>query len=164
MTIHSGALSSEIWSYRSTKTYDHSEGLSCCFRQWRAAHSHCSLVHGYALAFKFTFRARELDDNNWCYDFGALKPVRKWLHEMFDHTLLIAEDDPCRAQLEALSQHGLADVRVIPSVGCEATARFVFDHVNTMVHDESAGRVSLESVEVSEHGGNSAIYSQSVTI
>jgi hypothetical protein len=22
--------------YRSTKTYDHNEGLSCCFRQWRA--------------------------------------------------------------------------------------------------------------------------------
>ena len=36
-----------VW--RSTKTYGHEEGLSCCFRQWRATHSHCRLLHGYAL-------------------------------------------------------------------------------------------------------------------
>ncbi len=41
--------------YRSTKMYDHNEGLSCCFRQWRATDSHCRLIHGYALAFKFVF-------------------------------------------------------------------------------------------------------------
>ena len=32
--------------YRSTKRYSQEEGLSCCFRQWRAAHSHCRLIHG----------------------------------------------------------------------------------------------------------------------
>jgi len=57
--------------FRSTKTYNHNEGLSCCFRQWRAD-SHCKLLHGYALAFKFVFATRELDARNWCYDFGGL--------------------------------------------------------------------------------------------
>ncbi len=155
-------LTSDVWSYRSTKTYDHSEGLSCCFRQWRAAHSHCSVMHGYALAFKFTFLARELDDQNWRYDFGARKPIRQWLHEMFDHTLLVAKDDPYKAKFEALQEHGLVDVRVMPSVGCEATARFVFEHVNPIVQLESLDRVTLERVEVREHGGNSAIYTKSV--
>ena len=146
--------------YRSTKTYDHNEGLSCTFRQWRAGASHCSLLHGYALAFKFVFVARELDERHWCFDFGGLKPVRQWLHEMFDHTLLVAVDDPERARLEDLGRSGLADVRVVPAVGCEATARLVYARVSGMMHDLSGGRVWLESVEVREHGGNSAIYSR----
>ncbi len=147
-------------TYRSTKTYDHNEGLSCTFRQWRAGHSHCRLLHGYALAFKFVFVARELDDRHWCFDFGGLKPVRQWLHEMFDHTLLIAADDPERASLEDLGRLGLADIRVLPAVGCEATARFVYGRVNDIVQTDSGGRVWLESVEVREHGGNSALYSR----
>ena len=145
--------------YRSTKTYDHSEGLSCSFRQWRAGHSHCRLLHGYALAFRFVFATRVLDERHWCVDFGGLKPVRQWLHEMFDHTLLVAEDDPERARLEALGAAGLAEVRVVPAVGCEATARLVHARVEAMVRDATGDRVWLESVEVREHGGNSALFS-----
>jgi len=144
--------------YRSTKSYDHSEGLSCCFRQWRAAHSHCKLVHGYALAFKFVFAAHRLDERNWCFDFGGLKPVRAWLHEMFDHTMIVAAYDPHLARLQDLDREGLAKVKVLPAVGCEAVAKHVFDHVAKYVSAESGGRVWLESVEVREHGGNSAIY------
>lgn len=143
--------------YRSTKSYDHSEGLSCCFRQWRAD-SHCNLLHGYALAFRFVFATRELDARNWCYDFGGLKPVRQWLHQMFDHTTLVAEDDPERARFDELARAGLVDLRVLPSVGCEATARHVFNHVAAYVEAQTNGRVWLETVEVKEHGGNSAVY------
>jgi 6-pyruvoyltetrahydropterin/6-carboxytetrahydropterin synthase len=150
------AVSTEV--YRSTKSYDHAEGLSCCFRQWRATHSHCKLVHGYALAFKFVFAAHQLDERNWCFDFGGLKPVRAWLHEMFDHTMIVAADDPHLALLQELDVAGLAKVRILPAVGCEAVAKHVFDHVAKYVRAESAGRVWLESVEVREHGGNSAIY------
>lgn len=150
----------DLWRYRSTKNYDHNEGLSCCFRQWRATHSHCRLIHGYALAFRFTFLARELDSNQWCYDFGGLKPVREWLHEMFDHTLLVAEDDPMLEQLRAMHNEGLADVRVVKSVGCEAIARLAHEHVDALVFQKTNGRVLVETVEVSEHGGNSAMFTQ----
>ncbi len=146
--------------YRSTKTYDHNEGLSCCFRQWRAAHSHCRLLHGYALAFKFVFATHELDARNWCFDFGGLKPVKAWLKEMFDHTALVARDDPELPRFEALAKDGLIDLRVLPAVGCEATAKYVFDFVANFVEQETGGRVWVESVEVSEHGGNSAVYSK----
>jgi len=146
--------------YRSTKSYDHSEGLSCCFRQWRATHSHCRLVHGYALAFKFVFATHELDERHWCFDFGGLKPVKAWLKEMFDHTMLVAEDDPELARFKDLHEAGLIDIRILPAVGCEATARYVFDHVARFVEAETGARVWLESVEVREHGGNSAIYSR----
>ena len=145
--------------YRSTKTYHHTEGLSCCFRQWRATHSHCMLLHGYALAFKFVFATRELDHNNWCMDFGSLKSVRAWLHTIFDHTTLVAEDDPALDTFRSLQQAGLLDLRILPSVGCEATARYVFDQVAFEIARTTQGRVWLESVEVKEHGGNSAVFS-----
>lgn len=144
--------------YRSTKTYDHNEGLSCCFRQWRADHSHCHRLHGYALAFRFVFATHELDKNNWCLDFGALKGLRGWLHEMFDHTTIIARDDPQLATFETLAREDLIDLRVLPAVGCEATASFVFDYADKYIREETNGRVWIESVEVREHGGNSAIF------
>jgi 6-pyruvoyltetrahydropterin/6-carboxytetrahydropterin synthase len=144
--------------YRSTKTYDHNEGLSCCFRQWRASHSHCRLLHGYALGFRFVFATYELDARNWCFDFGGLKPVKAWLKELFDHTVLVAEDDPELGRFQSMAHDGLLDIRVLPAVGCEATAKYVFDHVAAFVNAETKGRVWLDSVEVMEHGSSSAIY------
>ena len=146
--------------YRSTKTYDHNEGLSCCFRQWRAEHSHCQRMHGYALAFRFVFAARVLDENSWCMDFGGLKPVRAWLHDVFDHTVLVAADDPYLGEFQRLEELGLMKLRILPAVGCEAVARYVFMHVGKMIRSETLGRVWVESVEVREHSGNSAIYQE----
>ena len=51
----------------------------------------------------------------------------------------------------------LIDMRVIPGVGCEKTAEYVFDHVASQIDSLYAGRVKLISVEVREHPGNSAI-------
>ena len=148
--------------FRATKSYGHDEGLSCAFRQWRATHSHCRLVHGYALAFKLVFVTDELDERNWCFDFGGLKPIKAWLHEMFDHTLLVAADDPELEEFERLDKRGLVALRVLPAVGCEALAHFVFGHVTQFAGDQTGGRVRLEQVEISEHSGNSASYGETV--
>jgi len=145
--------------YRAIKTFGHNEGLSCCFRQWRATHSHCTFLHGYALAFRFVFATDRLDDNNWCYDFGGMKEVRAWLHEMFDHTTLVAADDPDLPVFRDLHARGLIDLRVLETVGCEATARLAHAHVAAFIAETTAGRVWLETVEVAEHDGNTASYS-----
>jgi 6-pyruvoyltetrahydropterin/6-carboxytetrahydropterin synthase len=147
-------------SYYSTKTYDHNEGLSCAFRQWRASHSHCRLIHGYALAVKFTFGCKKLDDRNWVQDFGGLKEIKKWLKHMFDHTTVVAKDDPEIESFEQLEKKGIIDLRVIPAVGCEKFAEFIYNYVAKIIKDESQGRVWLDSVEVREHGANSAIYTR----
>ena len=42
----------------STKRYGHEQGLSAVFRQPNASHSHCQLLHGYSLAFTFTFSCK----------------------------------------------------------------------------------------------------------
>lgn len=144
--------------YKSTKTFGHELGLSCCFRQHRAE-SHCQLLHGYALAFKFTFASRELDVRNWVVDFGSLKSLRGILEDNFDHTLLVAEDDPQLHNICMLGEMGLAKVIVMPKVGCEALAEYVWEVGEQWIQDNGYGnRVWLESVEVSEHGANSAIY------
>ena len=66
-------------AYYSTKHYGHNIGLSAVFRQPNADHSHCHLLHGYSLAFTFTFGCNELDNKNWAVDFGGLKPLKAWL-------------------------------------------------------------------------------------
>ena len=102
--------------------------------------------------------SRTEPERNWCFDFGGLKPVRAWLHEQFDHTLIVAEDDPDLSTFRRLERDGLAAVRILPAVGCESVAKYVFDHMADNVGRETGARVWLESVEVREHGGNSAIY------
>jgi 6-pyruvoyltetrahydropterin/6-carboxytetrahydropterin synthase len=146
----------DIW--RVTKTYGHAEGLSCTFRQWQAAHSHCRFLHGYALAFSFTFATRSLDERGWCIDFGGLKPLRDWLHTMFDHTVLVAEDDPELARFRELEACGLVQLRVLPAVGCEAFARLAQAWAAGFLEAETGERVVCEVVEVAEHPGNSASY------
>lgn len=147
-------------TFRSTKTYGHELGLSACFRQHRAE-SHCRLLHGYALAIKFTFEADEgdLDVRNWVVDFGGLKPLKAILEDTFDHTLLVAEDDPHLPQLQQLDVLGVARVVVVPATGCERFAHLIYEVAEQWLKDAGfAPRCRLVNVEVHEHGANSAVY------
>lgn len=145
-------------THYSTKRYGHEIGLSAAFRQHRAQ-SHCRLIHGYALAVKFVFAAEELDERNWVVDFGGLKPLKQMLEDTFDHTLLVASDDPKLLELKALDAMGLARVVEVPATGCEAFAKMIFEVAEQWLKDAGfAPRCRLVSVEVSEHGANSAIY------
>lgn len=148
-----------IVAYYSTKTYGADRGLSCALRQW-AAQSHCHLIHGYSLGFKFTFAAEQLDHRGWVVDFGAggFGAIRQWLHATFDHKLLVAEDDPARRDFEQLAQGGLADIRIVPGTSCEHLAAFVFSTTQPMIDLATQGRCWIVSVECFEHGANSAIY------
>lgn len=143
--------------FRSTKCFGHDLGLSAAFRQWRAA-SHCRLVHGYALAVRFEFEADILDERNWVVDFGSFEDVKQFLREHFDHKLLVAADDPQRGTFEALGNLGLADVVVVPATGCEKFAELIYTFTKRWLVRQHGHRVRLVSVEVKEHGANSAIY------
>jgi len=139
-----------------TKTYEHSVGLSCCFRQHKAK-THCNKMHGYALQIKIEFIASVLDENGWVVDFGGLKEVKAWLTEMFDHTTLVAEDDPAFEIFMRLHESKIIDLRVIRQTGCEGFAEMIFDHVSEWMHIHYPDRVLLKRVEVREHGGNSGV-------
>lgn len=142
--------------FLSTKEYGHNIGLSCAFRQWKA-HSHCNLLHGYSLAIKFVFAAQELE-GGWVVDFGSLKSLKGMLEDTFDHTLLVAEDDPQREVFENLDKLKLARVVIVPATGCEAFADLIFECAQIWLKDNGySPRCKLLSVEVKEHLANSAI-------
>lgn len=156
--------------YKVTKTYGHDLGLSCCFRQHRAD-SHCAKLHGYAIAVKLEFTSSSLDERNWVIDFGALKPVKEYLVDTFDHTTIIAQDDPELSRFQKMHDDGLIDLRVMPNVGCEAFAGEIYMHVRSWLTTMRFGEsktidapifalrgLDLASVEVREHGANAASY------
>ena len=143
--------------YQSTKTFGNDRGLSCAFRQPKATHSHCSLIHGYSLGFKFVFEADTLDDKNWVYDFGNTKWMKAFLEENFDHTIAVDKQDPNLDDFKQLEKLGIAKIVEMDGVGCEKFAEHVFRFVAQKVAIESMYRVRLVSVEAFEHGANSAI-------
>ena len=170
--------------YLSTKTYGNDRGLSCTFRQWRSTHSHCSLLHGYSIGIKLIFESETLDDRNWVMDFGGLKAFKEWSEWQFDHTTVVAKDDPERGTFVELNKiqggfknMGIMDLRIVDGVGCEKFAELAYRVMNEILTAYQEGRgwthpdgrvfearypvgagVRLRSAEVFEHAGNSAIY------
>ena len=145
-------------AYYSTKTYGHNIGLSACFRQPHADHSHCRFLHGYSLQFKFTFGCNELDNKNWVVDFGGLKPLKKWLEDNFDHKVVLDSKDWALDNFRALEDAGLAELNILVGVGVEKFAEHAFNKAQEIVQEMSDGRCWVVSCECAEHGANSAIY------
>ena len=145
-------------AYYSTKTYGHNIGLSACFRQPHADHSHCRFLHGYSLQFKFTFAADELDNKNWVVDFGGLKPLKAWLEDNFDHKVVLDREDPMLYKFAELENAGLAELTILDGVGVEKFAYHAWKFANELVKEKTNGRCWCVEVECAEHGANSAIY------
>ena len=129
---------------------------SAAFRQWRSTHSHCQYIHGYRLTANITFECDELDERNWCADFGGLKDLKKSLEYTFDHKLVVAADDPHIDQLKMIDETGVAQVVVIPAVGCERFAEYVLNKADDFISKATEGRVRVKSVQINEHENNFA--------
>jgi len=151
--------------FRSSKVFD---GFSAVFRQHKAKDTHCSFLHGYGVSFKVTFEG-ELDERNWVWDFGGMKRAKTliqgrqpkaWMDYMFDHTVIIAEDDPNGEDFLHLAQENLIQLRIIPATGAESFAKFIYEKLNAFVKEETKNRVRVIEVEFSEHGKNSATYGE----
>jgi len=149
--------------FLSSKVFD---GFSTVFRQWKAETTHCKYLHGYGVSFKLWFEG-ELDERNWVWDFGGMKRAKgkiddmtpkEWFDYMFDHTFVVAEDDPYLQSFLKMDEAGVAQIRVVPATGAERFAQFVYEKVNKFIEEETKGRVSIAKVEFREHGKNAAIY------
>ena len=151
--------SEPVSSFKSTKKFI---GFPCTHRQWMAE-SHCKFVHGYSRDFHFEFKATELTAEMWVMDFGGLKEVKTWLEHWFDHTFLVAENDPHLNEFQKLDAIGVIQLRVLPNPGMEGTALFVFEHVNNIVKKLTNNRVYVNRVEVFENEKNSAIFEPTTT-
>ena len=151
--------------FQSTKLFD---GFSCVFRQWKAEDTHCKFLHGYAVSFRVWFEG-ELDERNWVWDFGGMKRAKgnidgknpkEWMDYMFDHTTIVATDDPGIGGFRTMNELGIIQLREIEAVGAEQFAKYIFEKLNTFVQEETNSRVSVVRVEFMEHSKNTAIYEQ----
>lgn len=139
--------------YRSTKRFSN---FPCTHRQWKAD-GHCKFVHGYSREFYFEFACRERTREGWIVDFGGLKKVKSWLDEMFDHTFLASQDDPFLETFKELDKKGVVQLRILPNVGMEGTAEYLFEQVDAMIQEMTKSRAWVTKIEVRENEKNSAI-------
>ncbi len=155
--------------FQSTKLFD---GYSACFRQWRADGTHCKFLHGYAISFRVWFDG-ELDSRNWVWDFGGMKRAKtkiayhgnffnpkEFFDYLFDHTTLVAQDDPYLEQFKQMHDDGVIQLRILDAVGCEKFAEFLYVHINNFLFHETESRVRAIKVEVYEHERNAASYEE----
>jgi len=115
------------------------------------------------MEFKVTFEGN-LDELNWVCDFGCFKRngIKEQMNYMFDHTTIVAKDDPEIESFKDLASKGLIQLRILDHVGCEKFAEYVYDYINDKVFEETDGRVRVLKVESFEGGTeNSAIYEPS---
>jgi 6-pyruvoyltetrahydropterin/6-carboxytetrahydropterin synthase len=149
----------------STKYFDN---FSVALRQWKAQHSHCQLLHGYALEFKVWFASveeleeKQLDEMSWIVDFGIFSRngLKDWLNDMFDHTTLIEKDDPQLESFKWMEELGLLKLQVMDRMGAESAAKLVFDKFNDTFSKTEGGRVKVIKVECFENAKNTGIYEE----
>ena len=149
--------------FQSTKLFD---GFSTVFRQWKAEGTHCRFLHGYGVSFRVWFEG-ELDERNWVWDFGGMKRAKgtidnmnpkQWMDYMFDHTTIVAEDDPQLEFFKQLDAEDIIQLRIIPATGAEQFSKYIYEKLNAFVQEETEGRVKVKRVEFMEHAKNTAIY------
>lgn len=157
------------YKYISTKLFDN---YSVAIRQWKAQHSDCCKLHGYAFKFKVWFVAnqpdvdKQLDDMNWIQDYGGFKSapqgngLKDWMNYMWDHTTLIEKDDPYLDIFQQMEQMGLCKLRVMDKMGAESCARLVFEKFNQVLANTDAARCRVVKVECFENDKNSSIYEE----
>lgn len=153
--------------YQSTKLFDN---YSIAIRQHKAIHSHCQLLHGYALKFQVTFESveedvnKQLDEMNWIQDYGGFKTapqgngLKDWMNDMWDHTTLIEKDDPHIESFKFLEEMRVLKLIEMDRIGAESAARMVFEKFNDKMSKTGGGRVKVVRVECWENDKNSSIF------
>ncbi len=127
---------------------------------------HCAFIHGHNWSFEFEFACDKLEPGTgFIVDFGKLKGWKAELDGTFDHTLVLNDDDPLAAVLEATHDHDASapgkwlDLVTVPDCSCEGLADYVFNMLNkwlTAQADLQARGVRCVRCTVFEDEKNSA--------
>ena len=83
---------------------------------------------------------------------------KAWMDYMFDHTTLVASDDPFLSEFIEMDKYQIIQLRIIPATGAEQFAKYIYDKLSAFVQEETEGRVKVAQVEFMEHSKNTAIY------
>jgi 6-pyruvoyltetrahydropterin/6-carboxytetrahydropterin synthase len=83
---------------------------------------------------------------------------KAWMDYMFDHTTIMAEDDSLLGTFKTLDATGAIQLRILPAVGAEKFAEYIYHRINDFIVAETDGRVKVVQVEFREHEKNTAFY------
>lgn len=128
-------------------------------------HGHCSLIHGHNWSFVVHFTADKLDNNGFVVDFGDIRFIKLILNGMFDHALVLNQNDPKLSFLRQTLASEFANITVVPNCGAEGLAKLVHAVVNEELAAEKPWDVAKRglrcfSVVVKEDSKNSATYTK----
>jgi 6-pyruvoyltetrahydropterin/6-carboxytetrahydropterin synthase len=110
---------------------------------------------------RFFFGTDDLDVRNWVVDYGGLGELKSFLDEQFDHTLLVAEDEPEMDLYKQLEKAGIAKLTILPKLGCEGMSSMLYKYINGVFIPDMWGpgeaeRIWCYRVEVRETQTNMA--------
>ena len=129
------------------KLFDH---LPCCHRSW-ANHGKRFFLHGYERTFEIEFACAQTEpDTGMVVDSSSVREIRIALRYQFDHTTLVAVDDPQRDLFELLAERGVIDLRIMDNTGMEGSAAWVFDTADRIVGLATGGRVWVSRIKARE--------------
>jgi 6-pyruvoyl-tetrahydropterin synthase len=124
------------------------DNFPCCRRSW-ANQGKRFFLHGYERTFEVEFACAETESDT-VVNPSAVREIRAALRYQFDHTTLIAVDDPQRDLFELLAERGVIDLRIMDNTGMELSAAWVFDTAEQIVWLATAGRVWVSRVKARE--------------
>ncbi len=128
--------------------------LPCCHRSW-ANLGKRFFLHGYERSFEVEFASAQTElGTGLVVDVGTVAEIRSALRYQFDHTTLIAEDDPQRDLFELLAERGVIDLRIMESTGMEGSAAWAFETAERIVAPATGGRVWISRIEARESRNN----------
>ncbi len=129
-------------------------GYPCCHRQYKDD-GHCRWLHGYDRWVEITW-AGERDDKGWVVNFAGLKEIKDALEHQFDHTTLVASDDPCLAIFKELQLMDAISLRVMDPT-MEGMAKWVAELCITWT-EKNAPKARVIEVACWENEKNAAIW------
>jgi len=138
-------------SYKFVSTKEYIDEFPCAYRQYLADDKPgnipgCNKIHGYSFSIKFYFGTNSLDARNWVADYGALRPLKDFLKDLFDHTLLVSETDPHLDWYQEAMRRGIAKLTILPKLGCEGLADMLYKYVNAVFIPEQWGSNESERI------------------
>jgi 6-pyruvoyltetrahydropterin/6-carboxytetrahydropterin synthase len=125
------------------------DSLPCCHRSWTNQGKRFFL-HGYERTFQIEFACAQTDGTGAVLGPDVLEEIHAALRKQFDHTTLIAADDPERDLFELLAARGVIDLRIMDNTGMERSAAWVFDTVERIVMRATQGRVWVSQIKARE--------------
>lgn len=123
---------------------------------------HCQFVHGHDWTFIFEFEGEPDAKTGFILDFGGnfMKSVREDLDELFDHALVLNQDDALGIQMtENKAYARMFKVLTIPSCSSEGIAAFLWSRYYEKVLKATNKKTRLHRIEVIEGDKNSAVLS-----